>query len=106
MDLVSKGIWYLFSAIIAILCIYYTYKVHKDPKSDIDLRDLFTVVNASGEKVIDGSKARMNSAFLVCTWALIYLVLTGALSEWFFAAYLAAWVYDRDRSRKAANGDA
>jgi len=87
-----------FSLLLIVWMIIEFIKAQRDPKSPIDLNDLF--VDSSGK--IGGSKMRLNMAFIVTTWVLIYYTLQGQLSEWLFGAYLAAFVYDRLNSRNTA----
>jgi hypothetical protein len=85
-------------ALLMIVWMVYTFlKEHKDPKSPVDLNDL--IIDESGK--IGGSKMRLNLAFIVCTWVLVYYSLNGQLSEWLYAAYLGAFVFDRMNSRQS-----
>lgn len=86
-----------FSLLLIVWMIIEFIKAQRDPKSPIDLNDLF--IDSSGK--LGGSKMRLNMAFIVTTWVLIYYTLQGQLSEWLFGAYLAAFVYDRISSRGA-----
>ncbi len=61
----------------------------------------FSVVKLTfydGENV-SASTARLNGAFLVTSWAFIWLTLSDKLTEWYVAAFLTAWVVDRVNSR-------
>jgi hypothetical protein len=89
-----------FSLLLIIWMIIEFIKAQRDPKSPIDLNDLF--IDSSTGK-LGGSKMRLNMAFIVSTWVLIYNTLNAQLSEWLFGAYLAAFVYDRVRSRSASS---
>jgi len=91
----------VFSLLLIVWMVLSFLKAHRDPKSPIDIADL--IVDGSGK--IGGSKMRLNLAFVVCTWVLVYYSLNGQLSEWLFAAYLGAFVFDRMKSRDAVNGD-
>lgn len=92
----------VFSLLLIVWMILTFLKAHNDPKSVIDLNDL--VVDGSGK--IGGSRMRLNLAFIACTWVLVYYTLQGQLSEWLFAAYIAAFVYDRVNSRTNSPGEA
>ena len=72
------------------------YKIHTNKSNTLNLDDLF-VDRSSGK--INGSKVRMNLAFFVTSWVMIYSALNGTMTEWLFAGYLAAWVADRKFSR-------
>jgi hypothetical protein len=84
------------SLLIIITMIGFFWKAHSDPNSKIDFSDLF--IDQSGK--IGGSQMRLNLAFGVSTWVIVFYTLNGTLSEWLFTAYLAAFVYDRVASRK------
>jgi hypothetical protein len=86
------------SAIGAVLTIFYSWQ--KNKTNPIDFTDLF-IDEKSGK--IGGSEFRINVAFLVTSWTLIFLVLKGTLTEWYLTAYLTAFVADRMFSRKATN---
>lgn len=94
MSLVLAG--KMFSLLLIIWMVIEFVKAQRDEKSPIDLNDLF--IDGSGK--LGGSKMRLNMAFIVTTWVLIYYSLQGQLSEWLFGAYLAAFVYDRVSSRR------
>lgn len=85
----------IFALLMIIWMVRTFLKCHFDPKSPIDLNDL--VVDKTGK--IGNSKMRLNLAFVVCTWVLVYYSLKGQLSEWLFGAYLGAFVFDRMQSR-------
>lgn len=84
---------------VIITIIVALYKLHTDKNNEFNFSDLFLNPNT---KKIEGSMFRMNIAFFVSNWVLIYVTLNGNLSEWLFAAYLTAWVADRKFSRNAA----
>lgn len=69
--------------------------MHKSKDCTFNITDL--LVGRDGK--IEGSKFRMNLAFGITSWVLIYSSLHGTLTEWLFAGYLAAWVADRKFSR-------
>jgi hypothetical protein len=43
---------------------------------------------------------RLNGLWLALMWTLIYLTLNDKLTEWYVAAMLAAFVYDRQKARE------
>lgn len=75
------------------------YKLHTNKSNPFDLSDLFVDQKT---KHIDGSMFRMNLAFFVSTWVIVFAMLNDHMTEWLFAAYLSAWVADRKFSRDAA----
>ena len=87
----------VFSLLLIATMMIVFVKSHQDKANPIDLKDL--VIDQSGK--IGGSQMRLNIAFLIASWILIFQTLNGALSEWLFAGYLAAFVYDRVSSRKS-----
>lgn len=74
------------------------WKIHTNKNNSVDLSELF-LDRTTGK--IEGSKLRMNLAFFVTSWVVVYVTLNGAMSEWLFAGYLAAWITDRKFSRDA-----
>ena len=72
------------------------YLVNRSDKNQIDFTDLF--INKKTGK-LGGSEFRINIAFLLTSWALVFLTIQGSLTEWFLGAYLAAFVADRMFSR-------
>lgn len=51
---------------------------------------------------LSDSKVRLNIAFIVTSWAFIYLTMSDHLTEWYVTVFLTAWVTDRIFARKAA----
>lgn len=90
-------------AILAIgMVVTHLYLLNRNPVSRIYFEDLF--INHKTGKM-GGSEFRLNTAFLATTWALIFMVIKGNLTEWFFAAYLAAFVFDKFNSRQKESGN-
>jgi hypothetical protein len=88
----------VFSLLLIAVVLILFLLAHRDPSSKIDLSDLF--VDQSGK--IGGSQMRLNLAFALSSWVIIFSTLNGNLSEWLFSAYIAAFVYDRIASRKSS----
>lgn len=88
----------MFALLVIISITLIIWRMHTSKSNKVDLTELF--VDPVTRK-IDGSKTRMNVAFFVTSWILVYYTLANALSEWLFAAYIAAWVADRKFSRDA-----
>jgi Ca2+/Na+ antiporter len=106
MDTINKldtwlalGTWANIGRIIALLVLVAAVtgfvRAVSNSKNDFNLLDLFV----EGGK-LGGSKMRVNGAWLVSTWAFIYFTVDGKLTEWYVAAYLTAFVFDRFNSRK------
>lgn len=87
----------LFSLLLMATLIIIFWKANRDPASPLNFVDLLT--DASGK--IGGSKMRLNLAFLLASWVVVYSTIKGDLSEWLFGAYIAAFVFDRMSARKS-----
>lgn len=85
---------------VVVFIVYLFYDMHKSTKNNISLADLF-LDPKTGK--ISGSEFRLNTAFIATSWALVYLTIKGTLTEWYIAAYLAAFVADRAHSRYLNN---
>lgn len=75
------------------------YKMHHNPDSKFDITELF-IDKRTGN--IGGSEFRMNIAFFVTSWSLVYCILKNQSIEIVLGSYLAAWVFDRYNSRKSS----
>lgn len=62
-------------------------KLHLAKNSRFDVNDLIT---ANGKASLE--KTAQFTAFLISSWAFIYLTLTSKLTEWFLTIYMSAWV--------------
>lgn len=60
---------------------------HRDSHSRIDLKDL---ICKDGH--LDEKKFTRFGAWIVSTWAFVYLVLDDQFTEWFFGGYMGIWV--------------
>ena len=76
--------------------------MHTNKESPLDLSDLF--INKRTGK-IGGSEFRLNIAFFVATWIMVYTTVKSSMPEWLFAGYLAAFVVDRKFSREVKPQD-
>lgn len=74
------------------------YKMHHNPNNKFDITELF-IDKRTGK--LGGSEFRMNIAFFVTSWALVYCILKNQSIEIVLGSYLTAWVVDRYNSRKA-----
>jgi len=78
--------WFLLlSLLFMFLSIMWTY--HKNKSNNINIMDLVSI-----DGKLDESKFNRFIAFVVSTWGFIWLLTTSQLKEWFFMAYMAAWV--------------
>lgn len=78
----------LIVALLALLAILISLrKMHNDPTSTFDLRDLL-MENGRVSK----AAAVMMGSFVVTTWIIVYLTLSGKLTEGFLVIYVGAWI--------------
>lgn len=80
------------SILFLILVIVGFIRTVLSDKNDLNLMDMFLPLGSS--------KMRLNGAWLIASWAFVYLTLGKNLTEWFVAGYLAAFVLDRFNARK------
>lgn len=62
------------------------WNLHKDKDNQVDIKDLICANGKLSER-----KFTRFSAWMVSTWAFVYLVIDNRFSEWFFAGYMAIW---------------
>ncbi len=94
--------WMMFGKIMSLALMFSIlvalYRMHTNKNNTFDLTELFIDVDT---RRVSGSKVRMNLAFFVTSWVLVYATLKGSITEWLFAGYIAAWVLDRKFSRES-----
>lgn len=78
--------WFLL-LILLFMFLSITWTYHKQKSNNINIMDL---VSLDGK--LDESKFNRFIAFVISSWGFIWLLTTGQLKEWFFMAYMAAWV--------------
>ena len=76
------------------------YRVNTTPGPP-ELLDLVTATDKCGQIRFDARKCFECGAFFVSTWIVVYLTLTGKLTEWAYGGYMAAWVVSRYLGDKA-----
>jgi len=84
------------------------FHLHKDPKQP-SLADLITATDRSGTVRMDARKLFECGAFCASTWAFVFIVVDGKLTEWFFTGYMGAWVlarFLRDREQRLSTAKA
>jgi hypothetical protein len=84
-----------FALAVVFWFIWQLYKLNNNPNNTFSFSDLF--VDESGKA--GNSKMRINLAFIASTGILLYFSFNDKLSEWFFSAYLLAFIGDRISSR-------
>jgi hypothetical protein len=92
-----KFLWAVFSFFIVAALVISAIRAHLSDENSFDLFKLFAI--DSSTKLLSDSKARLNSAFLITSWAFVYLTLSDKLTEWYVAVFLTAWVSDRVAAR-------
>lgn len=92
-----KYIWAFFSILVFITIVASFIKAHFSENTEFDVMKL--VMYDQDGKLSD-SKARLNGAFGITSWAFIYLTMNDKLTEWYVTVFLAAWVIDRFTARK------
>lgn len=78
--------WVLLGFIFIVLVVW-LYNVNKDPHNKISLIDLV----ATDGKLVERKITRFG-AWIISSWGLVYLISINELKEWYFIAYMGAWV--------------
>lgn len=78
--------WVLLGFIFVVLVIW-LYNLNKDPHNKISLIDL---VATDGK--LEERKITRFGAWIISSWGLVYLISINELKEWYFIAYMGAWV--------------
>lgn len=73
-------------AIGVVVAIIIIWNIQRDQTNKIDIKDLVCV-----DGKINSNKFMRFVAFIVSTWAFVYLIVDHRFSEWFFAGYMATW---------------
>ena len=96
-----KVIWGIISLFAALVLVVAVVRAHFSKEyGKFNLINLFAF-DKNGN--LSDSKLRLNVAFVVTSWAFVYITMADKLTEWFVMAYLAAWVTDRFFARKQNN---
>ena len=72
-----------------VVFLWLLFKAQNAPDR-FDLRDL-----VMDNRKVSLTKTSQTGAFLVSTWAFVYLVLNNRFTEWYFTGYMAAWIGNR-----------
>lgn len=78
--------WVLLGFIFVVLVIW-LYNLNKDPSNKVTLIDL---VATDGK--LEERKITRFGAWIISSWGLVYLISINELKEWYFIAYMGAWV--------------
>lgn len=78
--------WVLLGFIFVVLVIW-LYNLNKDPHNKISLIDLVAT-----EGKLEERKITRFGAWIISSWGLVYLISINELKEWYFIAYMGAWV--------------
>lgn len=73
----------------ALFVIFYA---HRDDASSFNLEHL-VVDPSTGSIVLE--KFTMFGAFIISSWGFVALIVKGAMTEWYFIGYMAAWAATR-----------
>src|SRR5689334_2239027 len=77
---------------LALVSLGYIIRQSRDGNRPINLEDLLLERGPDGTKQLSKIAFYLLGAFLVSSWAVIYQLTIGTLSDVSFGAYLAAWV--------------
>ncbi len=91
-----RYVWAIASICTAVVIAFSIIRAHFNKDNKFDLVKLFAY-DSKGH--LSDSKARLNGAFIVTSWAFIFLTMNDKLTEWYVAVFLAAWVGDRFAAR-------
>jgi hypothetical protein len=88
----------LFSLLIMLSMVIVVWRWHSAQSNPVNLADILLDDNGK----LGSSKMRINGAWLLFSWVIVYMTLNKNLTEWLVAIYIAAFVADRINSRKNA----
>jgi hypothetical protein len=97
-----KVLWAFLSIIALAALVISAIQAHRSDENSFDLFKLFAF---DRNNILSDSKARLNTAFIITSWAFVYLTLNDKLTEWYVAVFLTAWVGDRVAARFQKPGD-
>ena len=99
-EIIAKASWELAGNIASLLfmvsMVIIVVKWHLAENSPVNLADLFLDDNSK----IGSSKMRLNGAWILFSWVIIYTTIRGTLNEWMVGIYISAFVFDRMQARK------
>jgi len=98
-----RYIWSALSLLALISIVVSVVRAHFDESNGFDIMKLFAFDSDTGK--MSDSKVKINSAFVVTSWAFIFLTMNDKLTEWYVAVYLSAWVFDRYNARKSKQAE-
>lgn len=96
----------LLLAMMIFIVIYILVRLSLNPNDKLNLSDLVTVNGRLDEK-----KFTRFGAWVVSTWAFIYLIVNnpGNFPEWYFVGYMGVWVsnaiFDKYMTAKEMNAE-
>jgi hypothetical protein len=93
-----KFIWAVASVVGFLILLGSVIRFHFSKTYEkFNLIKIFAIDTTTGEA--SDSKVRLNTAFVIMTWAFIYITLQDKLTEWYVVVYAGAWVTDRFLAR-------
>ena len=86
-EFLSYDLMWVLLAFIFVVLIVWLYNVSNKDETDISLIDL---VATNGK--LEERKITRFGAWIISSWGLVYLISINELKEWYFIAYMGAWV--------------
>jgi len=86
-EFLSYDLMWVLLAFIFVVLIVWLYNVSNKDENDISLIDL---VATNGK--LEERKITRFGAWIISSWGLVYLISINELKEWYFIAYMGAWV--------------
>ena len=78
-------------AFLLFMIFFVLIKMTLNPRDTFDLKDLVSV-----DGKLDEKKFTRFGAWVISTWGFVYILVSDVrnLPEWYFAAYMGAWVFN------------
>lgn len=86
-DFLSYDFMWVLLGFIFVVLVIWLYNLNKDPGNKVSLIDL---VATDGK--LEERKISRFGAWIISSWGLVYLISINELKEWYFIAYMGAWV--------------
>ena len=80
-------VMWLFLAVLLVGMFLLMRAWDRDENNDIVISDLICI-----DGKISETKLARFGAFVISSWAFVFLIITEQMTEWFFFGYMAAWV--------------
>ena len=86
-DFLSYDFMWVLLGFIFVVLVVWLYNLNNKDENDISLIDL---VATNGK--LEERKITRFGAWIISSWGLVYLISINELKEWYFIAYMGAWV--------------